>query len=133
MNSSFLLLDTSTKGKTLLALGKGQRIVAKRVFRSRFHLTDTLLQRIDAFLKAQGVPQRELGGIIVVVGPGPFSALRGAVTIANSLAFALRIPAAGLQQDEFEDCEDLLLKGIARLAQAPRVLLPHYGQNPRIS
>lgn len=132
MMSNLLLIDTSERGKTVLALGDSCGIVARRVFRSRFHETGSLLKRIDALLKSKGVSRKRIGGIIVVLGPGPFSSLRGAVTIANSLAFALNIPVVGLRKDEFANLEELLAKGRACKPRASGLLLPHYGASPTI-
>lgn len=127
-----LLVDTSEAGKTVLALGDRQRVIARRVYRSRFHASDTLLAKVDTLLKKQKTPLQHLAGVVVVLGPGPFSALRGAATIVNSLAFALHIPVAGLKKSAFTNYEDLLKRGRARLTRASRPLLPYYGIPPTI-
>ncbi|MBI2427070.1 MAG: hypothetical protein HYV34_04445 [Candidatus Kerfeldbacteria bacterium] len=127
----YLILDTSQQGETILAIGD-RRIRVSKVYRARYHQAETLLAKVDALLKKHKTPLSKLEGIIAVLGPGPFTALRGSLIIANALSFALDLPVAGLRRDEFIDLEDLLQKGRARLKRRT-TLVPFYGQEPNIS
>ena len=52
------------------------------------HALDTKLQEWD-------IDQSTLSGLIVVTGPGSFTASRVSTTIANSIAFTQSIPVVG--------------------------------------
>jgi tRNA A37 threonylcarbamoyladenosine modification protein TsaB len=60
-----------------------------------------LLVVIESALQKIGKNVSEVGGIAVVVGKGRFTATRVAVTIANTLAYALNINVVGLAAIDF--------------------------------
>lgn len=53
---------------------------------------ELLLPKINELLGLEEKKLHDLKGILVVTGPGPFSAVRVGVTAANALAYALEIP-----------------------------------------
>ena len=52
----------------------------------------SIAEQVDAVLAGAGRTPREISRIVVDVGPGRLSAVRGAVSFANALAFALDRP-----------------------------------------
>lgn len=54
--------------------------------------TEKLLKTIERLLKKTRLSWKKLTGVVVVSGPGPFSALRIGVATANTLAFSLKLP-----------------------------------------
>src|SRR5699024_9429885 len=63
--------------------------------RSRHH-DEVLLALIDETLQAAGVERRDLSGVVVGRGPGPFTGLRVGLVSARSLAAVLGVPLHGL-------------------------------------
>ncbi len=59
-----------------------------------------LMPAVESTLKNAGWSYRDLTHIACVVGPGGFTSLRMGVTLANTLADQLRIPAAGIHVSE---------------------------------
>ncbi|MDE0091737.1 MAG: tRNA (adenosine(37)-N6)-threonylcarbamoyltransferase complex dimerization subunit type 1 TsaB [Oligoflexia bacterium] len=54
--------------------------------------SDRLPLEIDKLLKKAGVHLRELNHLVVGVGPGRFTGVRTALTVAKALSFSLKIP-----------------------------------------
>ncbi len=79
--------------------------------------------------------KKRVDGIIVVRGPGRFSAVRSAVLAGNLLSELLRVPAAGIIKKEGESTADLMEKGRKALRGARRGgnIAPLYGSEPNIS
>jgi tRNA threonylcarbamoyl adenosine modification protein YeaZ len=59
-----------------------------------------LLPELDGVLEEAGWKMQDIGRIACVVGPGGFTSLRMAVTLANVLADELGIPVAGVHGSE---------------------------------
>lgn len=70
-----------------------------------------LLVILDSFLSKNKKKLSDIAGIAVVVGHGRFTATRIAVTIANTLSYALKIPVvAVLSSNNPEFAENMLKK-----------------------
>ena len=63
--------------------------------------SEKLLPTISKLLKRAKKKWSDIKRIIVVNGPGPFSAVRIGVTDANVLGFALKIPVFGISSEKF--------------------------------
>ena len=84
-----LAFDTSTPAVTVaLSTGAGATVVAAN------RHGELLAPLIDRVLG--GRPRTDLTGIVVGVGPGPFTGLRVGIVTAKALAHALGIPAYGV-------------------------------------
>jgi tRNA threonylcarbamoyl adenosine modification protein YeaZ len=57
---------------------------------------ERLMDVIGAALDASGKTYRDLGAVVVSVGPGSFTGIRVGVAAARGLALALKIPARGV-------------------------------------
>jgi tRNA threonylcarbamoyl adenosine modification protein YeaZ len=57
---------------------------------------DGLMPAVDHILAAAGWDYKDLSHIACIVGPGGFTSLRMAVSLANALANQLKIPVAGI-------------------------------------
>jgi tRNA threonylcarbamoyladenosine biosynthesis protein TsaB len=94
-----LALDSSTLHLTL-ALGEGEP-GAFRVLREAHHPPginhSVLLPRvIEALVQAEGLQLRDLSGLVVGTGPGSFTGLRIGIASLKGMAYALRLPLAGV-------------------------------------
>ena len=82
--------------------------------------TEELLSSIESLLQEAGKEKSDLSAIKVNPGPGPFTAVRCGVTVANTLAFGLDIPVFAQMLDPRTD-------------KFEKPVLPIYAFAPKIS
>ncbi len=85
-----LAFDTATDDATSALVDDGE-VLGERTSRAV-----TLLEDVDALLRQGGAHPRDLGALVVGVGPGSFTGLRIGLAAARGLAFALDLPGAGV-------------------------------------
>ena len=85
-----LAFDTATEVATSALVDDGE-LVAERTSRAQ-----TLLEDVDALLRQGGAHPRDLGAIVVGVGPGSFTGVRIGLAAARGLALALDLRGAGV-------------------------------------
>lgn len=98
-----LALDTSTPAVTVAVVhhegGAGAAspvvLAAREVVDARRH-AEVLTPLVAATLAAAGVASAQLTGVVVGVGPGPFTGLRIGLMTATALGDALAIPVQGV-------------------------------------
>lgn len=90
-----LALDTSTPATTV-ALHDGSAVVVERTTVDAMRHGEVLAPVIEQLLADAGTSRRQLGGIAVGVGPGPFTGLRVGVVTASTLGHVLGIPVYGV-------------------------------------
>src|SRR3989344_8033616 len=91
-----LFLDSASREHSL-ALVEGQHTL---LWESLPSLGDALLTHLEAALRKVKMAMQEITRIACVTGPGGFASIRTAVTAANTLAYALGIPVAGVHLSE---------------------------------
>lgn len=129
-----LYLNTSDPNKNQIALKRGSKITRK-IYKTGYNQTESLLAEIDRLFKKSKAMPKDLTGIVVSLGPGPFTALRVSITVANSLSYSLNVPAAGLKNAEFRSLSDFIKKGRKKILKkrGVRPLFPYYGKEPNIT
>lgn len=131
-----ILYFNAAKDKEIeVFLIKDLKIIDRLGQRGDFKVSDQLLPLIDKILKKNKIGFRDLSGIITVSGIGPFTSVRIAVTVANTLSFALKIPIVGLvnkipQKDELNIKSGLLKLKKAKLGS---YIKPVYGGEANIT
>ena len=85
-----LAFDTATDSATSALVDDGE-VLGERTSRAV-----TLLEDIDALLRQGGAHPRDLGVLVVGVGPGSFTGVRIGLAAARGLAFALDLQGAGV-------------------------------------
>ena len=103
-----LVIDTHDKN-VLIILFKDGKIISTENLETKNKHSEVALPTIASILDNSNVDVSELNNIIVVNGPGSFTGVRIAVTIAKTIAYALSIPirtidaltilALGLEED----------------------------------
>jgi len=138
-----LYIDTSDADIMTIALGQNGKVVAKRSLKAKYKQAEKLLPAIDSLLKKMKVQKTlDIHGIVVVKGPGPFTALRIGVATANALSYALKVPVVGITGNELgirnhELCmnDELMQKVEERLKKNKKnsIIEPEYGREPNIT
>jgi tRNA threonylcarbamoyladenosine biosynthesis protein TsaB len=85
-----LAFDTATDSATSALVDDGE-VLGERTSRAV-----TLLEDVDALLRQGGAHPRDLGALVVGIGPGSFTGLRIGLATARGLALALDVPSAGV-------------------------------------
>ncbi|MFI0980006.1 tRNA (adenosine(37)-N6)-threonylcarbamoyltransferase complex dimerization subunit type 1 TsaB [Streptomyces sp. NPDC021093] len=90
-----LAVDTATPAVTV-ALHDGSSVVAETTRVDARRHGELLLPLIDSTLREAGLKLDAVTGLVVGVGPGPYTGLRVGLATAETFAFALGVPVHGL-------------------------------------
>ncbi len=133
----YLYINTSQSEKIVLALlDKKGEILELKSIKAKYKQSEKLLSEINKLkVKSKKLKVEYLKGVLVVIGPGGFTALRIGVATANALAWSLQIPILGIENKNNLDDKKLVdkkFKKILRLNKF-RQVLPRYGKQPNIT
>ncbi len=96
MSDTLLLaLDTSTSTASV-ALFDGERVVSETTWLAGREHSTRLLTEVQIALERVGRSEQELKGLVVARGPGSFTGVRVALSVAKGIAAGLSIPAWGV-------------------------------------
>ena len=86
-----LLLDSSN---TSLSVGfmKGEELLCFTSYESWQSQSENMIPEIDKLMKEHNISKNDISSIIVAIGPGSYTGVRIALTIAKVTALALQIP-----------------------------------------
>ncbi len=131
----YLFIDTAMRDVSCIALIKNKKIFYKKLSSNPAKKSGDVLFGIDSLLKKNNTTAQKLHGIIVVVGPGQFSALRTGIAFANTFGFTLDIPVVGILKEEGAATDDLIHRSVALLHKKKRFspVAPLYGKEPNIT
>jgi tRNA threonylcarbamoyladenosine biosynthesis protein TsaB len=94
-----LALDTSTSTASL-AVFDGQRVVSETTWLAGREHSTRLLVEIEFALERVGKTPQALSGLVVAQGPGSFTGVRVALSVAKGMAAGLSIPLWGVNSLE---------------------------------
>jgi tRNA threonylcarbamoyladenosine biosynthesis protein TsaB len=94
-----LALDTSTRVASV-ALFDGEQVLSETTWLAGREHSTRLLIEVEAALARVGRTQAELTGLAVAHGPGSFTGVRVALSVAKGIAAGLSIPAWGVSSLE---------------------------------
>lgn len=91
-----LALDTATR-QAGLAIYDGDMLRAETIWRTTDrHHTEWLVPAIEMAFRQAGITAKALTAIAVTIGPGSYTGLRVALSVAKGLVAALQIPLVGV-------------------------------------
>jgi tRNA threonylcarbamoyladenosine biosynthesis protein TsaB len=124
-----ILALRTDKPEAELYLYEAENQLQKITWQAHRELSDTLLTKIDELLGLEAKRLSDLTGIVVYQGPGSFTGLRIGISVANTLAYSLKIPISAATN------EDWLAEALKNLpAQAkPQIIMPEYGSEAHIT
>ena len=85
-----LLLDSSNIFLSV-GLAKDGKVIDKICYEAWQRQSEMMVTEIDNILKRYHVDKKDLDGIVVGAGPGSYTGVRIGVTIAKTIAYALKI------------------------------------------
>lgn len=91
------------------------------------------LEGIAMHIAAWRKTWQEIDEVVVVAGPGAFTASRLSTTIVNALVFARQIPVRVLENQEKQTLENLVISGQLAQATPVRYATPVYDRPPNIT
>ena len=129
----YLYINTANGNDIVLALlNKQGNILKFKKIKAKYKQSEKLLVNID---KIVGRSLKKLLGVIVIKGPGSFTALRIGLTVANTMAWGLKLPIAGLMfNDEIKE-KSLIQQGYKQVKRIKKfkAVMPEYGKEPNIT
>lgn len=94
-----LAMDTSTSSMTVAILADGRLLKEINSQAERNH-SMYLLPNVQEALRELGLAPRDLDGIAVGRGPGSYTGVRIGITVAKTMAWALKLPVFGVSSLE---------------------------------
>jgi len=121
-----ILTIRSDKPEAEIGLFEDASQLDYEVWQAGRDLSLTILSKITGLLEKNSLDFKDLDGVVGFKGPGSFTGLRIGLTVANTLAYGLKIPVVG------SDAAQWIQDGAARLitGQDERIVLPGYGRAP---
>lgn len=107
-----------------IGLYEDEKQIAYYKWHAHRELAATLHQKIKDMLEAQGHVLKDIGGIVCLKGPGSFTGLRIGITVADALAFGLKVPIVGIVHES-----EWIEQGLVRLkkGESDHIITPEYG------
>lgn len=131
-----LIISTESNQKFSIALAGSGRLIDYVLVEKPFMQSELTLKTIDKLLRKHKVNKRKMDEIIVVSGPGDFSAVRIGISIANALGYAWNIPVKGVELKKRYKKEENKLKDVLKMSEkvrAEKTTKPVYIAEPNIT
>lgn len=124
-----ILTIRTDKHEAEIGLFDGKKKLAYKTWQAHRQLAETIHQKLEELLSAQGRTLRNVSGIVVYQGPGSFTGLRISMSVGNALAYSLNVPITATTGDDWVD------DGITKLKLKPSIIsvVPEYGSAPHIT
>lgn len=100
----YLLIDLSQKDTIHLSLFSVKHLINCNHNWQNKNLLDCL----DNFLARQKKKKADIKGVMAVTGAGSFTSARIAAVIANTLAYALKIPVLAIKENQTKKIQELI-------------------------
>jgi tRNA threonylcarbamoyladenosine biosynthesis protein TsaB len=124
-----ILTIRTDKPEAEVGLFDGGSKLAYSTWPAHRQLAETIHLKVKELLESQNRSLADLDGLVVFKGPGSFTGLRIGLSVANALAYGLRIPIVSVTGANW------LEKGSRAIKQGQdeQIILPKYGAPPHIT
>ncbi len=125
-------IQTTIVGQISVWLVHRQNIVSYSHIPSKWPGSDQALAGIDQVLQKNKISVHDIQKLVVVRGPGSFTAVRTGLIIANTLGALLQIPLVGIVADHTLSDEEVIRIGL-KTSKKNTLIRPWYGKSPNIT
>jgi len=131
--NNFLYLDPTEGNKLILVLFKKDKVYSEEIIYQK-PLSEIFLVEVDKLLSKTKTKLGDLEALVLIKGPGAFSSLRTAVSLVNTISWAMNIPSIAFKKGELKSDQDMV-KQISRRATNKKfkTIIPFYGREPNIT
>lgn len=127
-----LVLQTNVAGVISVWLVHQKKIFFAESVQVEWHGSDRALAIVDQVLFKKKISTKKIDAVVIVRGPGSFTAVRTGLIIANTLGALLHIPVSGVvTKSRLEEKEVIRISSIK--TQVGRTVKPWYGKSPNIT
>lgn len=126
-----ILTIRTDKPEAEIGLYDGHSRLAYESWTAHRELGLTIHQKISDILQAADKKLSDIQAIVAFKGPGSFTGLRIGLTVANTLAYSLKVPIVGTSSTD----DVWISNGIVQLlaGESETVVLPEYGAEAHIT
>jgi len=131
-----LLISTESNQKFSIGLADESQLIDYVLIEKPFVQSELALKTIDQLFQKHKINRRKLKEIIVISGPGDFSAVRIGISIANALAYAWNVPVKGVELKKQYRAEESKIKDVLKMSEkvkAEKLVKPVYISEPNIT
>ena len=127
-----LVVQTNVSGKLLLWLVQKDKTLVFISETVTWHGSDKALVLVNKLLRQNKHTVHDIQEILVVCGPGSFTAVRTGLIIANTLGQLLTIPVEGIVSEQELTERDIVRHHFGKKSLGVLVK-PYYGKAPNIT
>lgn len=91
-----LAINTASQENAVAILMDG-RVLNERGWRAQANESQTVLPAVEELLEQEGKAWKDVQRVVAVSGPGSYTSLRVGITLANAIAWSLKVPIAGVR------------------------------------
>lgn len=131
-----LIISTESNQKFSIGLADASQLIDSVLVDKPFFQSELALKTIDKIFGKHKVTKKKLKEIIVISGPGDFSAVRIGISIANALGYAWNVPVKGVELEKEYRVEESKLKDVLKMSEkvkAGKMAKPVYISEPNIT
>lgn len=127
----YLYIDTTDQSIVRLALydAAGSE-VGVTVREAPYKHGEVIHDELTKLLSLHSVELRDIQGVLVNPGPGPFSATRTGVSVANAAAWSLDVPVVAVEDGGIGQMIALFEQGAV---EKDKIITPVYAEEPKIT
>ncbi|MCH7759757.1 tRNA (adenosine(37)-N6)-threonylcarbamoyltransferase complex dimerization subunit type 1 TsaB [Patescibacteria group bacterium] len=133
----YLFINNLNQDKIFLAIFKrpASREVVYLTLARKQDRSESILKGLNQLFKKTNQSVKDIKGLIVVNGPGSFTGIRVALSIANTMAWQLKIPVVGISLNKGNNTQTLIKAGRPKLLKIKtgRFVRPFYGRKLNIT
>ena len=97
---NILAINTASFSSQIALVNK-EKILGEKKWKSENNESEMLMPEIQNLLSENGLKFENIDKVVVITGPGPFTALRVGIALANAFVYGLSKPLVGISLNEY--------------------------------